>query len=365
MTKDLEIGKHSQPELSGDDWALGPGSITWKMLRDPAVFMVGQMRNSALLVLHPPFAASTEHDTFVVDPALRFRRVGIYAYSATFGTRADAERLSHMVRTRHHQVVGIEPISRRPYQSNSEYELALTHVVQASSYLAIYEAIYGQLSREDRDQYYQEQKVPSAMLGVNPEHLPSTYDEAELFLTQARKRFAVGAQGRETLSVYDNRPYPKGTVMGDLPYVKSKAVTFFVRAVIDMAFATMCEEDRLLISINRRPKLGSKRAALASLRLLSKFMRSNTGKRYWAGYLQKRAFEIYEHALRVDDANGHKERESSFTVPDAKKYYRELPDIKKNWPGSVQNYAFGREEEGPIELSEVNVVNLRETLVSL
>ena len=114
MENVAEIAPTQLSTEDAEDWAIGPGSVTWKVLRDPVVFMVGQIRNSMVLLFHPPFAASSEHDIFVVDPLLRFRRVGMYAYSATFGKRKDAQKFSHMVRTRHGQVVGTEPITQRP-----------------------------------------------------------------------------------------------------------------------------------------------------------------------------------------------------------------------------------------------------------
>ena len=35
------------------DWALGPGSVTWSVLKDPPVFIVGLLREALLLALHP------------------------------------------------------------------------------------------------------------------------------------------------------------------------------------------------------------------------------------------------------------------------------------------------------------------------
>lgn len=328
-----------------DGWALGPGSVTWKVLRDPAVFVVGQMRTATLLMMHPPFAASTEHDIFLVDPLLRFRRVGMYAYSVTYGTKDDAERLSHMVRTRHSQIVGIEPITKRPYQSHSEYELALTHVIQASSYLAIHEAIHGTLTNPARDQYYQEQKIPSALIGINPDHLPATYSEAQTFLGYARKSFAIGERGRNILAAYDNQPYPRGTALGDLAFFKRNAALLATRMVADMALLTLPDEDRHILAINRRPKLIWRRAVRLSLLALSAFLRSRRGQALWSEYLQTRAYRLFERALSVEDAPGHAQRAASFRVPDPYACFRELPDLKRNWPGSVEHYALGREVE--------------------
>ena len=63
------------------DWAIGPGSMTWRVLKNPAVFFIGMLRTSMLIPLHPPFAAAAELDTsYLTDPLGRFRRIAIFAY---------------------------------------------------------------------------------------------------------------------------------------------------------------------------------------------------------------------------------------------------------------------------------------------
>ncbi len=337
---------------AGGDWAIGPGSVTWKVLRDPVVFIVGQIRNSMVLLFHPPFAASSEHDMFIIDPLLRFRRVGMYAYSATFGSSKDAEKFSRMVRTRHGQVVGTEPITQRPYQSHSEYELALTSVIQSTSYLFTYEAIHGRLPDDERDQFYCEQQIPAAMIGIQPRHLPASYGEAMDFLHHAHQRFAVGLIGRRLLAPYDRSDYPKGTAMGDLPWLQRKLGLYVTRVVSDMASLTLLEDERMLYSVNRRPKMLTEGGVRASIKLFSAFMRSKLGMKALSWYLQNKAFNIFANALKVEDGPGYAERKANFVVPDPQGLYRELPDLKRNWPGSVADYALGREVESDVPVVE-------------
>jgi len=159
------------------DWALGPGAVSWEVMRNPCVFVVGILREAILLTLHPPFAAAAvDHDGVHDDPAKRFRTIAQYAYSATYGTKADAEYVSKFVRRRHTKVVGTEPMSGEHYQAHADYELVLTQVLLSSSFMAAYEAIHPPLSREHKNQYLAEQKVAGALLGIHPEHLPSTVD---------------------------------------------------------------------------------------------------------------------------------------------------------------------------------------------
>ena len=127
-------------------WALGPGAVSWKVLRNPCVFVIALLREGLLLTLHPPFAAAAvDHDRVHQDPVTRYRTIARYAYSTVYGTCADAEKVAGFVRRNHKRVVGIEPITGRPYQANSDYELALTQALLNSSWMAAYEAIYGRL----------------------------------------------------------------------------------------------------------------------------------------------------------------------------------------------------------------------------
>lgn len=347
---------------ANDEWALGPGSVSWRVMRDPTVFILGQIRTSMLLMMHPPFATSAEHDTFMTDPVLRFRRVGMYAYTVIYGTKAEAARATQMVRARHGQVKGVEPITRRPYQSNSEYELALTQVIEKSSYLAIFEALYGPLPEKKRDRFYAEQRVAAAMLGINPDHLPNTNEGTERFLAEARKRFCVGERGREILAYYDNQPYPEGSVLGDLPFGLRQAALKGVRLVADMALGTIGEQDRFIIAVNRKPVLRSRRLTRGVMKAVSLWLtRTRLGEKFWAGYLQDRAYGIFADALVMEDSEPH----AMPARPDPYKVYKPLPDLKRNWPGDVADYALGRPIEGEIDLHEGPVVNLRDSSQTL
>ena len=324
------------------DWAIGPGSVTWKVLADPAVFLVGLLREAMLLTLHPDFAAAAiDHDSFGDDPVMRFRRVAMYTYGATYGTKEDAEKYSAMVRRRHTQIVGQEPMTGRHYQAHAEYELVLTQVMLADSFLAAYEELYGPLSGAERDQFVREQKVPAALLGVHPDHMPNTYGESVDFLAHARQKFAAGLQARDTLEPFSRGSYPTGTVIGDLPGYLRLPAMFGLRAMADMAMITMSPEERKLIAIDRKPKLGSKAAVRASYRMLSKFMRSGRGQEVWRGFVKDSVAKIIDRARAAESAPGARVRVSQYSVPDPKQCLVELPDMVHNWPGSTADYRLG------------------------
>lgn len=344
VVKSPESTTTESPAPQSVDWALGPGAVSWKVLKDPTVFVVGLLREAMLLTLHPAFAAAAvDHDSFGDDPIERFRHVAMYAYTGTYGTKSDAEKVSAIVRRRHTQITGIEPLTLLPYRAHSEYELALTQAMLAASFLAVYEELHGELTSTQRDQFFQEQKLPGALLGVKPEHLPSTYGEMVDYLAHARNRFTTGLQARETLSPFGVSDYPKGTVIGDLSPLTRKLAMFGVRAVSDMAMLTMSWEERELISINRRPKLGGQRAVRASLHLLSTWLTSEKGIAAFEGFIGKSTAKIYRRAKEIDESPGGRTRVARFQVPDASQFVVDLPDLVHNWPGSTSKYAVGQE----------------------
>jgi uncharacterized protein (DUF2236 family) len=315
------------------DWALGPGAVSWDVLKDPAVFIVGLLREAMLLTLHPPFAAAAvDHDSFLDDPVMRFRRVGIYTYAATFGTKADAERVSAMVRRTHTVIKGTEPLSGRPYRADAEYELALTQTMLAASFLAAYETLHGRLSTARRDQYLAEQKLPGALLGVRPEHMPSTYGALLEFLATARVGFATGQQAREILEPFSRGHYPRGSAIGDLSLVSRTPAMWSIRAIADMALATMDPEERDLIAIDRRPKLLSSSAVLVSFKLLSRYLRSPKGAAAFESFLRANTAKVLRRALAEDAKPGRRAREKAFVVPDPRPYVYVSDDLVRNWP---------------------------------
>jgi uncharacterized protein (DUF2236 family) len=347
------------------EWALGPGSMTWRVMKDPTVFIVGLLREALLLTLHPAFAAAAaDHDSFGDDPVMRFKHVAWYTYAATYGTPGDAEYVSEIVRRRHTTIVGVEPLTLIPYRANSEYELALTQVMLSASFLAVHELLHGELTSAQRDQYCREQQVPAALLGTNPDHLPSTYGELIDFIAHARNHFATGLQARETLSPFATGEYPPGTVFGDLRLVLRKPAMFVLRTFADMAMLTMSWEERELVAINRRPKLGSKIATHAGLRLLSKWFLSEKGLSAFDGFLGERIAPIYRRGIAADEAPGGRTRRAEFVVPDARTCYSRLDDLLVNWPGSTDAYVLGGEGRPAAERPTAPAPVLRSTAVS-
>lgn len=299
---------------------------------NPCVFVVGILREAILLTLHLPFAAAaTDHDRVHEDPVLRFRTIARYAYSVVYGTTKDAERVSGFVRRRHSQVVGTEPIHGESYQANSDYELVLTQVLLNASWIRAYEGINGRLSNAERDEFVLEMQTAGALLGIRPEHLPTTFAQNEEFLAKARTTWAAGEQAREILRPFATGDYPAGSVIGELPSYQRKPIAVVVRLLTDMALSTMSREERELLAIGRAPTLRSERAVRRSLKLFARFLDSPRGRKLFAGFMKTDVAAIVRRAKQSEAAaGGHDVAARSFVAPDASAFVAQLDDRVEN-----------------------------------
>jgi uncharacterized protein (DUF2236 family) len=339
------VSERAPSEHSDVDWALGPGAVSWKVLRNPAVYVIALLREGLLLTLHPQFAAAAiDHDRVHRDPVTRYRTIARYAYATVYGTCADAALVASYVRRNHTRVVGVEPLTGLDYQAHSEYELALTQAMLSSSWIAAYEIIHGRLTDAERDGFLLEQKTAGALLGIVPEHLPATFGEQEIFLANARKRWAAGWQAREILRPFTMGDYPAGSVIGNLPPLKRKAAARAVRALSDITLLTMHPDELELLSVPRPPELRSERLVRLSLRALAGYLGSTRGMEVWESFMQPRASAdpdlaaIMTRARAAERAaGGHDVAARSFVPPDAAELVVHIEELQRNWrPGMFE-----------------------------
>lgn len=329
---------HTAPDAATPDaWALGPGAVSWKVLRNPAVFVIALLREGLLLTLHPQFAsAAIDHDRVHQDPVTRYRTIARYAYSTVYGSPEDAERVASFVRRNHTRVVGVEPITGLDYQAHSEYELALTQTLLSDSWIAAYELLHGRLGDAERNGFLAEQKLAGALLGIPPTHLPGTMAELETFIGNARRRWAAGWQAREILRPFTMGDYPAGSVIGELPALKRRAAARAVRALSDIAMLTMHPDDLELFSLPRRAELRWEPAVRASARALAAGLGSPRGIAAWDAFMKSDVAAIMRRAREAEQAaGGHEVAARTFVPPDPSAHVATLDDLVANWRPEV------------------------------
>lgn len=163
----------------------GPGTISWRISREPIVFLGGGA--AALLQLAHPFVAYAvaEHSKTQTDPVGRFQRTFEYVYAIVFGDLEHALRASRRVRMMHERIVGTlgEDAGRfragDAYAANDEDSLLWVHATLTHTAVRVYERAVSPLDPRDKERYWQESKRFAGLFGLRADRIPSTWVEFE------------------------------------------------------------------------------------------------------------------------------------------------------------------------------------------
>src|SRR5580692_109599 len=160
----------------------GPGSITWRVNRESAVFL-GAGRAALLQLAHPWVAAAlAQHSTLLHDAVGRFHSTFRVIYTMLFGTRAQAAEASRQLYQLHTGIRGELPHAVGPYPQGQQYEanevaaLRWVYATLVESAILAYEFVLAPLSPADRQQYYEESKRMAALFGIPAAALPVNWE---------------------------------------------------------------------------------------------------------------------------------------------------------------------------------------------
>ena len=156
----------------------GPGSITWRVNRESAVFL-GAGRAALLQLAHPWVAvALAHHSTLLNDAVGRFHSTFRVIYTMLFGTRAQAIEAAKQLYQRHTSIRGELPhaigthAQGEHYEANEVAALRWVYATLVDSAILAYEFVLPPLSPCEREQYYQESKRMAALFGIPAAALP-------------------------------------------------------------------------------------------------------------------------------------------------------------------------------------------------
>lgn len=169
--------------LSAEDRGLfGPGSVTWRVVRDPA-FAVGGLRALLVEATHPvAMAAVHQHSDYRRDAWRRSNRTAAYVFTITFSSSTQAHSAAAHVRRIHSHVRGEEPASGRPYSADDPDLLLWIHCVSTDSLLVAHETYVGTLSASDADRFVAEQVGAAALIGLPAHLVPANVNDLRTYL---------------------------------------------------------------------------------------------------------------------------------------------------------------------------------------
>jgi uncharacterized protein (DUF2236 family) len=166
----------SLAQLAGEprNGFFGPGSITWRVNRESAVFL-GAGRAALLQLAHPWVASAlAQHSTLMRDAVGRFHSTFCVIYTMLFGTRAQAIAASTQLYQRHTGIRGQLPQGQH-YEANEITALLWVYATLVESAMLGYEFVLPPLLPVEREQYYAESKRMAALFGIPAEAMPQDW----------------------------------------------------------------------------------------------------------------------------------------------------------------------------------------------
>ncbi len=192
-------------EFRGDPGLFGPGSATWRVVGDPAVF-IGGLRALLVQAAHPEVVAGVaDHSRYRDDPLGRLSRTSTYVTATAFGAMPEVEDAIAMVRRAHVPVRGTSHRGRA-YTASTPAFAAWVHNTLTESFLVAYQTFAATpLDPADADRYVAEQTTVGAMLGADP--MPDTATGLHEWVND-HPDLAPSPGQREAIAFLRNPPLP-------------------------------------------------------------------------------------------------------------------------------------------------------------
>ena len=168
---------------------------------------LGGPRTLLMQATHPvAFAGFFAHTGALDAPYERLARTAQVMDTITFGSRADADRLTRRVRAMHRRVRGelTAPAGRfpagTPYAADDPELLLWILAAIVDSSLLVYQKYVGGLGAEERDAYWQDYKVIGRLFGLEQADMPETIEDFDAYMagTLASGDLFITPAARET-----------------------------------------------------------------------------------------------------------------------------------------------------------------------
>jgi uncharacterized protein (DUF2236 family) len=166
----------------------GPGSITWRINRESALFLAAG-RAALLQLAHPWVAAAiAQHSRTLNDPAARFHRTFRVIFTMIFGSLDQAFSASRQLHRLHQGIKGVLPDTVGPFRQGTAYDanevaaLRWVYATLVDSALIAYELILPPLTGPERKQYFEESLKMAALFGIASPYLPASWVEFKTYM---------------------------------------------------------------------------------------------------------------------------------------------------------------------------------------
>ena len=148
---------------SGEPALAAPGSVSWRVFKNPVALFVGGVTAVILELAEPRVRTGVwEYSSFRTDPLGRLKRTGLAAMVTVYGARSVSEAMIAGVGRQHARVGGVTP-DGTAYRADETVLLDWVQATASYGFLNAYHALVQPLSAQDRDGFYAE-AAPAARL---------------------------------------------------------------------------------------------------------------------------------------------------------------------------------------------------------
>jgi uncharacterized protein (DUF2236 family) len=201
-----ELG--SIPEPDDDLGLFGPGSVTWKVHREPILLVAG-LRSLYLQALHPlAVAGVAQNSSFKSDPWGRLNRTARYVATTIYGTTAEAEAAGRRLTALHARMRARDPETGEEFRIDAPDLLRWVHVAEVESFLSTARRAGLRLSDAETDTYYAEQRRAAALVGLDPDTVPGTAAAVADYYRRIRPELRMTRDAAETAFFLTVPPIP-------------------------------------------------------------------------------------------------------------------------------------------------------------
>ena len=173
--------------MKSDPGYFGPQSMMWKVNQEITV-LFGGARALLMHAAHPLIAAGARQTSFYQrDPWKRLIRTLSLQNSVTFGTKKEADESSHRINKLHEVIKGEDKITGGYYDALDHEQLLWVHACLQLSSVYFYEKTVRKLSKEQKDQYHEENMLAAKLVLIDIKKMPKTHDELKDWVVKKSK----------------------------------------------------------------------------------------------------------------------------------------------------------------------------------
>lgn len=183
----------------GEPAYLDPGSVHWRVYKNPIALAVGGVAAVLLEFADARIRSGVwDHSTYKADPIGRSRRTGIAAMVGVYGPQAAARRVIQGVTNMHARVVGQTP-KGEAYEALDPDLLDWVSATAGYGFLNAYDRFVAPLSEAEKTRFYGEAGPIARLYGVK--HSPANQAEFMAMMDKLAPRFEAHPVVEEFLGI--------------------------------------------------------------------------------------------------------------------------------------------------------------------